>query len=117
LAADAVELRTFTEDTGLIDLGGTYQAFCEPGEVALSGGFDAELGLIDLDGIELPIIGDLIGLTIDLTQLDNALAAVSAVNVTASRPIIDGERFGWEIQTTAAVAGEVTLSVVCASTS
>lgn len=116
-----VTLREFTEDSGLIDLGGTYQAFCEPGEVALSGGYEADFGLVDLADVELPIVGelplvgDVLGLLdVQLGELDSALDGVTNVNVSASQPVVDGDLFGWEIQSTGNVLSNVTITVACA---
>ncbi|MFP3914295.1 MAG: hypothetical protein ACLFWM_05425 [Actinomycetota bacterium] len=114
MATDNVTVREGAEGSGLIVVGNSYTAMCEPGEIALGGGFDADFTLVDLADLELPILGDTLGLIVDVADLQSALDGVSSVNISSSRPAQNGDQFGWTIETTTNAVSNVTVSVVCA---
>lgn len=110
-----VTLREASQGTGLVVAGNSYTTMCEPGEIAIGGGYEADFTLVDLEGVELPIIGDLLGLEIDLGDLDAALDGVANVSISASGPTQDGSLWGWQIQATADIASDITVQAICAS--
>lgn len=114
LSPDNVTIREASEGSGLVVVGNSYTSLCEPGEIVIGGGYEADFALVDLTGIELEVLGA-IGLTVDLTDLNEALSGVTNVNVHAEGPVEDGGVWGWQIKTTANVASDITVKAICAS--
>lgn len=120
-STDNITIREAGEGTGLVVLGTSYTALCEPGEVAIGGGYEAEFTLLDAAGLDLPVVGDLplvgdvVGLlSVDSGTLDSLLDSVSSVDVSANRPVEIEGQFGWQVQTTADVLSSITVQAVCA---
>lgn len=114
--ADRVTLRTGTEGSGLVVLGNSYTVMCQPGEVALSGGFETDFTLVgdEVDGLLGPLSGVLGTLGIGgLANLGDTLDGVANVNAHGSMPVVVDGDWGWQVKTTADVLSDITVYALC----